>query len=75
MKDGKSFESWFYPKTLCSCVVELDEPLKMMEGEILSVARKKGKNSRVLLTGTVKFIEEVKSEGELNAQVDYSRDF
>ncbi len=75
MKNGNSYEGWFYPKTLSSCEAHLDVPLNLMEGEILCVVKKKGKNSRVLLSGVVKFIEEAISEGELNVQIDYSRDF
>ncbi|MFL5784851.1 MAG: hypothetical protein ACJ76H_09595 [Bacteriovoracaceae bacterium] len=76
LKSGKSLEGWFYPKALSSCLVELDEPAALMEGETLCVFRKKGKNSRVLLTGTVNFVEEEKkAEDEAHVQVDYSREF
>lgn len=74
MKDGKYHEGWFYPKSLSSCVVELDAPSSFTEGETLSVMKKKGKNARVLLTGEVFFVDEVE-KGEANAKVDYGRDF
>lgn len=75
MKDGHSHDAWFYPKTLNSCAVELDAPVSLIQGEILSVQKKKGKNARVLMTGSVYFYEEVKSEGEADVKVNYSIDF
>ena len=75
LKNGIPHDAWFYPKTLSACVVELEKPMSFVEGEILSVQKKKGKNARVLLTGTVCFIEENKFEGEANAKADYSIDF
>jgi tRNA-specific 2-thiouridylase len=75
LKNGKFLEGWFYPKALSSCLVELEEPAGLMEGETVCVFRKKGKNSRVLLTGTVNFVEEEKAEDEAHVQVDYSREF
>lgn len=75
LKEGISHDAWFYPKSLNACTVELDIPVSLVEGEILSVQKKKGKNARVLLTGTVSFIEEEKSEGDTNVKVNYSFDF
>ena len=75
MRDGKPADAWFYPKSLSSCMVELDQPVELVEGETLSVLRKKGKNARVLFTGNVWFVKDEKSEDEINVQVDYSRDF
>ncbi len=76
VKDGISSEGWFYPKTLNSCLVELDTPVSLLEGEILSVLKKKGKNSRIILTGTVCFIDEVLTkDGEPHVQIHYDRDF
>ncbi|MES2525976.1 MAG: hypothetical protein V4598_02780 [Bdellovibrionota bacterium] len=75
VKEGKQFEAWFYPKSLNSCVVEFDSPVSVMEGETLSVLKKKGKNARVLLSGCACFIDEEKPEGDGNVKVDYARDF
>lgn len=75
LKAGVPHDAWFYPKTLGACEVELESPLPFVEGEILSVQKKKGKNARVLLTGTVQFIEEEKNQGEENVKVNYSYDF
>lgn len=75
VKDSKQFEAWFYPKSLSSCVVEFDSPVTIMEGETLSVLKKKGKNARVLLSGCACFIEEEKTEGDVNVKVDYAREF
>lgn len=75
MKEGKSYEGWFYPKSLLSCEVELDAPASFLEGETISVMKKKGKNARVLLTGEVNYISEAAEKGEANAKVDYGRDF
>ncbi len=75
VREGIQHEAWFYPKSLSSCVVELDSPVHIMEGETLGVLKKKGKNSRVLLSGSVCFIDEVKTEGDVNVKVDYAREF
>lgn len=76
MKNGITHEGWFLPKSVCSCAVELDEPLSLIEGETLSVLKKKGKNARVLLSGVVVFVEDDKTENEdTNAKIDYGRDF
>lgn len=73
--EGKFVEGWFYPKTLNTCLVELDGPGEFRDGDIVGVQKKRGKNSRMLLTGAVSFIEE-KTEGDENViKVDYSRDF
>lgn len=75
VREGVQHEGWFYPKALNSCFVELDSPVHILEGETLSVLKKKGKNSRVLLSGCVSYIEEEKTEGDANVKVDYSREF
>jgi tRNA U34 2-thiouridine synthase MnmA/TrmU len=75
VREGVHYEAWFYPKALSSCVVETDVPVHILEGETLNVLNKKGKNSRVLLSGVANFIEEEKIEGEINVKVDYSREF
>jgi tRNA-specific 2-thiouridylase len=75
MKEGKTVDAWIYPRTLNSCEVVLEEAHSLVEGEIVSVTKKKGKNSRVLLSGSVRFIKEAEAQGEEHVPVDYSRDF
>ena len=75
VRDHQAYEGWFFPKSLSSCLVELDAPADLVEGEILTVMRRKGKNARVLLTGSVCYLAEEKEEGEKNAVIDFARDF
>lgn len=75
VRGANFFEGWFYPKTLTSCAVELDEKASLLEGEVLHVLRKKGRNSRVLLSGSVKFVQGPGPEGDESVKVDYALDF
>lgn len=74
----KIHECWIHPKTLSCAYIELAGPESMMEGDILTVVKKKGKNSKLFLTGKVQYLPrdlEV-SEGEASVpKVDHSRDF
>ncbi len=75
-KEGQFHEGWFFPKTLNSCLVELDAPVSLVEGETVSIFKKKGKNSRILLTGLVIYVDEEIQDGETpNVQIHYDRDF
>ena len=71
-------DCWVYPKNLKAVLIEWDEPHKVLEGDILAVFRKKGKNAKVYLSGKVKLLpqEVVEEEGEKQRvkKVDYSRD-
>lgn len=73
---GEAFvDCWVYPKNFASAVVELESGHKILEGEIVTIFRKKGKNSKVYLTGKVRYIPEpVEEEGEESVKVDYARD-
>ncbi len=75
MKDGEAHDAWIYPKTLSACVVELESPISLIEGETLCVQKKKGRNARILLTGVVQFSDGEKIESDKDVQVDYGRDF
>jgi tRNA U34 2-thiouridine synthase MnmA/TrmU len=71
-------ECWIYPKALSSVYIELLEPHKLINGEILTVSKKKGKNSKVYLTGEVHLLplEPVVEEGEVRVpKVDHRSDF
>lgn len=70
-------ECWLYPKNLSGALVELDAPEEVLEGEIVTVVKKKGKNAKVYLTGQVKYINEDSfvDEGKERVKVDYNRDY
>ncbi|MGE3610230.1 MAG: hypothetical protein AB7I27_11625 [Bacteriovoracaceae bacterium] len=69
-------DCWLHPKSLNAVYVQLEDLHFIKEGEILSLHRKKGKNSKIYLTGRVVFLpKEIQHEGEDNVKVDYSRDF
>ena len=65
-----------YPKNLASAVVELETTHKLLEGQIVTIFRKKGKNSKVFLTGKVRYVPEPddEQEGAERVKVDYARD-
>lgn len=67
--DGSFKDCWVYPKALGAACIEWDGPQKLSEGEILTVFKKKGKNSRILLSGCVKFLPvySTTTEGESHA--------
>lgn len=71
-------ECWIYPKNLGGALIELDTAHSVLEGDIVTILKKKGKNSKVYLTGMVRFIPEDKpamEEGSERAKVDYANDF
>ncbi len=70
-------DCWVYPKNLNAAVVRWETPHKVLEGEIVSIYKKRGKNSKVFLSGKVRYIpdEPVDEEGVPLAKVDYSRNF
>lgn len=59
-------ECWIYPKNMSAVYLEFSEKYKFLPGEIISVLKKKGKNSKVLLTGQVRLLpsEKETTEGE-----------
>jgi tRNA U34 2-thiouridine synthase MnmA/TrmU len=71
-------ECWIYPKSLSSVHIELTDSYKVINGEILTVVKKKGKNSKIYLTGEVQFLpeEQAKEEGDTSVpKVNHSIDF
>jgi tRNA-specific 2-thiouridylase len=57
MIDGKTFiDCWIHPKTLATVYLELPEEHKFISGMVLSVLKKKGKNSKIYLTGEVQLL-------------------
>lgn len=70
-------ECWIQRKNLSAVSVELNEEQQFFEGEVVSVLRKKGKNSKVYLTGKVQFVNVSENEEgeESDKKVNYSVDF
>lgn len=80
LKVGESdfADCWIYPKNLSCAVIELETPLLVLEGDIVTILKKKGKNSKVYLTGKVKYLIEEKpvmDQGKVRVKVDYANDF
>lgn len=78
ISDDLFVDCWVHPKSLRSAYVEWDEKVILKEGEMLGVFRKKGKNSKVYLTGKIRFLaeEKVEAEGEKKyVKVDYASDY
>jgi tRNA U34 2-thiouridine synthase MnmA/TrmU len=76
--ETETLECWLHPKPLNSVLIELNENHHLLNGQILSVIKKKGKNSKVFLTGEVQLLpfEPEMSEGEQSVpKVNYSVDF
>lgn len=71
-------DCWVYPKNLSSAVIEMESPHFILEGDMVTILKKKGKNSKVFLTGKSRYIPEEKQiveEGKPRAKADYSTDF
>lgn len=69
-------DCWIHPKSLNAAYIEWEGQHYVKEGEIVSIHRKKGKNSKVYLTGKTSFlIRPVEVQGDKNVKIDYSRDF
>lgn len=78
ISESESVECWIYPKPLNSVYIELSEKHRLLNGQILSVIKKKGKNSKLFLTGEVQLLppEPESLEGEQSVpKVNYSLDF
>lgn len=69
-------DCWVYPKNLSSAIVELDQKQRVLEGEIVSIYKKRGKNAKVYLVGKARYVQEETHEDDENEQpqVDYARD-
>lgn len=46
-------ECWVHPKSLSSVFVELTEKHKFIPGDVVSIAKKKGRNSKIFLLGEI----------------------
>lgn len=71
-------ECWIYPKPLHCIYIELAEKHKVLNGQIVSVTKKKGKNSKLLFTGEVQMLPpEIETpEGEQSVpKVNHNIDF
>lgn len=75
-------DCWIYPKSLKTVYLEWATQEKVLEGDIVCVFKKKGKNAKVYLTGKVRYLPQIPviaPEEEANAKVtpkvDYRRDF
>lgn len=79
LKNNEFVDCWIYPKNIFSALIEMEAPYDFIEGEIVSIYKKKGKNSKVYLTGVARYVQEVapsnQEEGKESVKVDYSRDF
>lgn len=67
-------ECWIQRKNFSAVTVELNEEMLFLEGEVVSIVRKKGKNSKVYLTGTVQLLKPDEGE-ESDKKVNYAVDF
>lgn len=72
-------DCWVYPKNMASAVVEMEAPHLILEGDIVTVLKKRGKNAKVYLTGKARYIieekQQVQEEGKPRVKTDYSIDF
>lgn len=73
------FECWIQLKNLSTVSIEFSEEQNLLEGEIVSVIKKKGKNAKVFLTGKISFPpidDNADEEGDSGvSKVNYSIDF
>lgn len=78
------YEAMVYPKNLGSVYVELNESLTLPIGERVSCYKKKGKNSKVFLSGVIKrigkfhFVErtdDIENDKEVESNVDHEKSF
>lgn len=78
LSDHRYVECWIYPKNFSTVSIELTEKTKLIPGEVVSIVKKKGKNSKLFLSGEVKLfdLEEMTPSGEENVpKVDPSLDY
>jgi tRNA U34 2-thiouridine synthase MnmA/TrmU len=73
-----AIECWIYPKPLSAAFIELAEPHKVINGQVVSIIKKKGKNSKIYLTGEIQMLpiepgpeEEEASEPKVNHVIDF----
>lgn len=72
-------DCWVYPKSLHAAYIEWEGSHRVLEGDVIAVFKKKGKNAKIFFTGRVKYLPNEAPPPEVedkNAKkVDYSRDF
>ncbi len=71
---------WIYPKSLKSAYVVWEGKCHVLEGSVVSIFKRKGKNAKILLSGKVRYHHNKnhtsESEGEMKKKsVDFSKDF
>ncbi len=70
--DGEFVECWIHPKTLNAAYIEMSVSAKFIKGEIATIYRKKGKNSKIYLSGKVSYLATLPTEEEdKNVKLDY----
>ena len=78
ISDTECVDCWIYPKNLNCAVIELEAPHHILEGDIMTILKKKGKNAKVYLTGKVKYLIDEKpimDQGKVRVKADYANDF
>ncbi len=78
LRKGEFVDCWVYPKSLSSIYIELLEPRKILPGEVVTVLKRRGKNSKIYLSGEIQFIEKNEDDEEGVSHVpkaNYSGDF
>ena len=78
--NGEFVDCFVYPKNIAGAVIEFDQAHSVFEGSILSILKRRGKSSKIFLTGKVRYISEEPvvietEEGIQSVKVNYSRDF
>lgn len=77
-ESGEYLECWMQVKNLTAVGIEFTEEQNLLEGEIVSVIKKKGKNAKIFLTGKIRFLTRAQdnTEGEPDdSQVNNPVDF
>jgi hypothetical protein len=74
-KDHQIIDCWIYPKTISTYYLEFSENFNFKAGEVVSILKKKGKNSKVFFSGELRLIPD-EEEGENGVtKVDPTLDF
>lgn len=68
--DSEIVDCWVYPKNLSSVHIEFIEKIKIIPNTIVTVFKKKGKNSKVLISGKINFhLNDQIKEGEQDEEM------
>lgn len=64
----KTVECWIYPKSISSFYLEFSEKIRVLNGEVVTVIKKKGRNAKIFFTGEAYLLplEEPAQDGEIN---------